>query len=182
METPHGHAGPGTAHLAETLLQTLDAEHAVLQTLHATFDVQMQALQRQAPAQLEEATVTANEQVSEMNRLRKKRERQMRLLGRVLTPSTEGATLQDLARALADTHEPLSTQLQTARTQLRAQAAATQQRCEEVEFTLRYAAQLGHELLEAIRGLDVPPPPRVYTAHGHSVQTQSGTSFVDRVG
>lgn len=175
-------AGPAT--IAANLLSTLQEEATLLDQLRGCFDEQMDALRGQAPDRLETATQDANEIVNRMNQLRQVRLRQMRLMGRVLRLDSAPVTLAALAEALQATPDgrTVSQQLLDTRTTLRSLARTTQQQCEDLEFTLQYALQLGREMLETIKGLDTPPPTKVYTARGDARQTTTPRSLLNRVG
>ncbi len=170
--------------LVRTLIETLRQEKAELHKLEAQFGRQLKALREQQPEQQEHAMHEASESVGTLDRLRTKRERQMRLLGRVLKIEGEQMSLRQLATAV-DSHsetQPLGVDLLEARAAVFEQAKKTRLLCEQLDFALQYAVSLGREMLQAMQDLDTPPPPCVYTARGHTSRAPRPRSFVNRVG
>lgn len=170
--------------LVRTLIETLRQEQAELHKLEAQFGRQLKALQEQQPEQQEHAMHEASKTVGTLDQLRTKRERQMRLLGRVLKIEGEQTPLRQLAAAV-DSHsetEPLGGDLLEARAAVVEQAQKTRLLCEQLDFALQYAVSLGREMLQAMQDLDTPPPPCVYTARGHTSRVSRPSSFVNRVG
>jgi len=64
---------------------------------------------------------------------------------------------------------------------LQQQLQQTRQRCESLEFSLKYAIQIGQELLELLQALDQPAS-RVYTPTGQTRQASPQRSVVNRLG
>lgn len=184
MEPPVQAPPLGPAALVQPLLETLRQEDEALQVLHACFDAQLEALRQRDQEQLQQATLRVNEGLATLERLRQARERQTRLSARVLHLNEEQATLQELGQALEQQPDTafLAPHLLAAREQVRTRAAQTRLRCEEFEFALQYAIQLGREMLHVLQNLDAPPPSRVYTANGGIGQTSTPRSFLNKVG
>ncbi|GIV61753.1 MAG: hypothetical protein KatS3mg044_0619 [Rhodothermaceae bacterium] len=181
---PDTPAPQGLNTVAANLLATLGQETEALARLHACFDAHMAALQSRDAERLEALTIELNETVHGLETLRQARERQARLLQRLLRMEGDAPNLEALADALANHPGTADTvaALREARRQLREQAHRTSKRCEEYEFALQYAVRLGRETLQVLQDLDVPPPARIYTATGQTSQTQPPRSVVNRVG
>ena len=170
--------------LVKALIESLREEAADLRKLEAQFGRQLDALREQQHERQEQAMHEASETVGTLDRLRAKRERQMRLLGRVLKVEGEAPSLQQLAAAI-DSHPetgPLGADLLEARAAVREQAQKTRQVCEHLDFALQYAVSLGRDMLQAMQDLDRPPPPCVYTARGNTSRAPTPRSFVNKVG
>jgi hypothetical protein len=174
----------GAVSMASALIATLRAEREALERLTMHFDEQIEAIRNRLPEALDLATELANDEVNALASLRQTRERQMRLLGRVLHADTDTVTLHQLADLLARTAgaSTVGFDLLDARAHVRDQAHATRVRCEELEFALQYAARLGRELVHALHGLDAAAPTRVYTARGNAALATAPRPFVNRVG
>lgn len=175
---------PGPVELAGTLVEALGQEQGLLEQLAGQFDLQLEALRHRRHDLLEQATLDITDVTHRLDRLRKQREQKTRLLGRALQVEGFEAPLAQLAEMLASrTGGAHGNNLLEARAALRAQAQATQARCEEAEFALKHAAQLGRDLIEATQGLTTPPPTRVYTAKGAAAPSAgSRHAFLNKVG
>ena len=173
----------GPASIAAALLGTLQEERDTLGRLCLRFEDQLRALREHRHDLLEQATTLSSEEVCKLAGLRTARERHMRLLGRVLHLESEGHSLSVLASRLdaLDQGKRMSAQLLALRRELREKAAESQQRCDELRFTLQYATQLGREMIRALHGLDAAAPGRVYTAAGGAVNSESH-HFLNRLG
>ncbi len=182
--TPEPMNTNGLLTVAGRLLETLRREEETLARLHETFNEQIEALRHHRHEALESSTAEVNEAVHAMEGFRKARERQARLLGRLLHLEGDDASLERIAGALEDLPEAAGAAqgLREARAQIHERARQTRQRCEEFEFALQYAVKLGREMLQVMQDLDVPPPARIYTATGHATQTSQPRSFVNKVG
>ncbi len=182
--TPESTHSNGLAAVAGRLLETLRREEETLAHLHATFDAQIEALRRHRHEALASSTGEVNEAVHAMEGLRKARERQARLLGRLLRLDGDDVSLERLATALEGHAEAAEAapMLREARAKIHERARQTRKRCEEFEFALQYAVKLGREMLQVMQDLDVPPPARIYTASGDATQTAKPRSFVNKVG
>lgn len=170
--------------LVKALIEALREEEAELGKLEAQFQRQLDALREQQHERQEQAMHEASETVGTLDRLRTRRERQMRLLGRVLKIEGEETSLRQFAAAI-DSHpatEPLGADLLEARAAVREQAQKTRQICEHLDFALQYAVSLGRDMLQAMQDLDRPPPPCVYTARGNTSRARTPRSFVNKVG
>jgi len=174
----------GLTPVTNNLLETMQQEQAALSRLDDFFEQQLDALRERRNDLLEQTTQEVNEQVHALERLRQARERQARLLGRVLKLDGETAAVKDLAEALRGREggKALAHQLLEARTAIRERAERTRKRCDDFEFALQYATRIGREMLQVIQELDTPPPARLYTASGDPTHTKTPHSFLNRVG
>lgn len=179
MSTP---TPTGPLAIAQTLQQTLAAETDALQMLHDVLVRHLDAVRTRQTAQMEEASDATHEAMASLQGARLARERQMRLLARVLALD-EDAPLPALAEALQAQPEGAATArtLLDCRTCLRALADATRQRSDELEFTLDYALRLSREMLLAAQGLQAPPPAGMYDATGHSMSS-AAASMLNKLG
>ena len=176
--TPSGPDG-----LVHGLIETLRQEEAELARLAAHFEQQLDALRGQRQDDHEQAMHAASEAIGTLSRLRARRERQTRLVGRVLRLDGEDVTLQQLAAAV-DSHSatgPWGADLLEARAAVREQTKNTREICEQLDFALQYAVGLGREMLQAMQDLDRPPT-SVYTATGHTSRAAVPRSLVNKVG
>lgn len=188
MQTHPEHRPGAPLPLVEGLLKTMREEGEALARLTALFASHHEALGQRRQDLLEDVTNQTNEVVSTLDRLRQARERQQRLLGRVLQlasePEAASPSLTDLAAALeaqpggAD----LARQLLAQRNVLRDAASRSQGHCAEVEFALHYAMDLGRELVQALQGADPTAPARVYTAKGAPSAPSNQRSFLNTIG
>lgn len=183
METTHT-APSGLASLAENVLEALKNERSALALMSERFGEQMEALHSRKPDALEDATLAVNQEVSSLERLRSQRERQMRLLGKLLLPDTDAPTFDQIAQTLGTDKnlEGLSRQLSELQDQIRSEAREAARRCQRLEFALQYAVKLGRSMLQAVRDFDETPPNRVYTAEGQATHTTTPRALVNRVG
>lgn len=169
--------------LVTTVLDSLGRERDALEALQGGLDAQLEALRAQDRAALDAATQDVNETSARLERCRQARLRQMRLLTRVLGLDAE-ATLGDCADALAA--RPGAAEhghgLAALRADIRERAGTIQRRCEEIEFALQYAVQLGRDMLQTLQALDAPAPSRGYTATGAATTAPTHRSFLNRVG
>lgn len=178
----HG-PNPGLTGVCHNLLASLNQEAETLDRLGALFDRQLEALRGNDAETLEQATIAVNEEIHALEQHRQARLRQARLLGRMLRqPETEA--LEPLGQTLAARPDTAAQgqALLDARETVRRQAEHTRRRCDAFEFALQYAVRLGREMMQVIQDLDVPPPPRVYTARGQSSASPSSSSFINQVG
>lgn len=173
---------PGPASLAGTLLSTLQEEHAALLQLNTHFDTQLNALLARDSELLEQATHRVAEGMNDLMRLRQTRERQTRLLARVL--DVEDMSIVRLAERLREdaAAESIAEQLTHIREQVIARARETQKKGQVLGFALQYAASLGREMMQAIQGIQVPVSAAVYTAAGNMARTLPSTSYVNQIG
>jgi hypothetical protein len=183
METPNT-ANSGLSSLAENVLKALKNERSALTVMSERFSEQMDALHSRKPDALEDATLAINQEVSSLERLRNQRERQLRLLGKLLLPEADTPTFGQIARTLGATGnlEDLSRQLSEVQGQIRSEAQEAARRCQRLEFALQYAITLGRRMLQAVRDFDETPPNRVYTAEGQATHTTTPRALVNRVG
>lgn len=174
---------PGPARLVLALIDTLSEEDAALERLGAQFAHQLDALRAREAERHDAAFDEAGDALGALGRLRAVRERQMRLLGRVLKLDDGVVSLRRLAGALEQepATEALGARLLEARDQIHTRARTTRHRCDHLDFALRYVASLGHELMQALQGLDAPAPPALYTASG-ATRAATPRRLVNRVG
>ncbi len=162
----------------EALLNTLNQERETVSRLAAALAQQLDALQTNQQESLMDATDEASRAVSEMHRLRQVRERQARLLARLLR--LENPESDELAEALAAHSRPLAKRLRTAHETLRASVRATRERSDELAFALHVAAHIGREMLLAWQHIDAPS--QVYTAGGTGSDVVPPRPFVNHLG
>lgn len=170
--------------IVRALIETLHQEEVELTQLGLHFERQLDAIREQQHEQQEQSMHEASETIGTLGQLQVKRERQMRLLGRILKVEDEQTSLQELAVALAG-HPGLQTsggELLTARAVVQERAQQTRYICEQLDFALQYAVSLGRDMIQAMQDLDTPPPPCVYTAKGHTSRAASPHSLVNKVG
>lgn len=175
----------GPVSVAKALLETLEQEQEGLVQLHDQFGRQLQALRDQQATQLQHITLQISEQTSRLGRLHQMRERQMRLLGRLLgAEAGEPLSLETLAERLYPFvgSPETSRRLLEARANVIEEAERAQQRREELAFAVEYALKLGREMLHVLQDLNVPPPTRLYNAHGGTAENANPRSFVNKMG
>ena len=169
--------------LVQGVIQTLKSEEAELALLGAHFTRQLEALREQNQDQHEQALYAASETLRTLGQLRTQRERQVRLLSRVIRIEGDDLSIQQVAAAV-DSHPqtgPWGAALLEARTAVREQAEATRRICEHLDFALHYAVDLGREMMQAMQDLSGPPP-CVYTAQGHTSRAAAPRSLVNKIG
>ena len=174
----------GPAALAASLLDTLEDERQSLARLFDSFEQQIEALRQRDPKQVDEATHRTNDEVTGLARLKQSRDRQLRLLGRVLRLEGDHVSIEDVAGVLrkADETRGIGAKLVEMRRIVKQQAVRTQERCRDLEFSLQYSAVLGRELLQIIQGIETPGGTRMYTATGGTVESTGQRSFLNKVG
>jgi hypothetical protein len=174
----------GPATMATSLLETLQQEMDCLVRLYGHFDLQIEAIRRRSNKLIENTTHDTNEEVIVLARLKQARDRQLRLLGRVLRMEGDPATVGELALRLAQGPETrqIASQITKLVAKIKEQAKFTQGRCRDLEFALQYAVHLSRELLQAIQGIDQPAGGRHYTAKGGTVESAGTRSLLNRVG
>ena len=169
--------------LMHGLIETLRQEEAELIRLAVHFEQQLDALREQRREDHAQAMHAASETISTLGQLRSRRERQIRLVGRVLRFDGEETTLQQLAAAV-DSHPrtgPWGGDLLEARAALQEQAKATRRICEQLDFALHYAVGIGRDMLQAMQDLNGPSP-QVYTAQGYTSRAAVPRSLVNKMG
>lgn len=160
-------------------------EAAALNRLTDAAAGQLSALQAaEGPEGLDPHQQTTQEAVGTLEQLRTSRERHLRLLGRLLGLSETPTGLAPVVEALRERPDAQdqARDLLNARSAVRDGAEAAKNQCEALDFALRYALSLGQEMMHAISALNVPPPPKVYTARGDASAGSAPRSLVDRVG
>lgn len=171
--------------LASSLLDTLEAEHASLLRMHDHFERQIAAVRERDHDQIEAAALHTSDEVNVLARLRQTRNRQIRLLGRVLRLEKDDVSIREVAEILERSGEDdgIGMRVLGMRENIQEQAIRTQDRCRDLEFALEYSVHLGHELLEAITGIGDPSGGRHYTSDGGAVESSQGKrSILNRVG
>ena len=164
----------------DALVATLGQERDALDDLARTLELHLDALRVHHPEAMQDATDAAGHALGEMNRLRLVRERQARLLGRVL--GTDDLRSAALVAAVRPRDAALAGALAAAFEAVRARVRTTQRRADELAFALDLAVRVGRELMHAWQHLDAPAPARVYTANGASSEATPPRSFVNHVG
>jgi len=176
---------PGIASIVEALLQTMHDEADALTRLTDAAEGQLSALQvGEGPEGLNPHQEATQEAVGSLEHLRASRERHLRLLGRLLGLQEQPAGVATIVEALREqpgAHAHAS-DLLDARSAVRDGAEAAKAQCEALDFALRYALSLGQEMMQAISALNVPAPPKVYTARGDASAGNAPRSLVDRIG
>ncbi len=169
-----------TGAVIETLRQELEALVLLESALGAEFD----ALRRRDLEGMEQHAHRTTEAVSRLERIGQARERQGRLLHRMLLPMVERASLGQMIDALEELPgaEASAAELREAYGQVRRQAQFTQQQGEELAFTLQYAARLTQDVVRTLHDLQASPGLRVYTAQGCPAQAAGSRSMMNRVG
>lgn len=158
--------------VVEKLIETLQNERAALEQLAADLDEQLTLLRGQDLSDLEGCTHSTSESVAALDAITKARTRQMRLVGRILNVDGEPTlkALAEAARANPDTREA-GQRLMALRTELREQAQLVQNRSDELEQALRYAASVGRKMITFLRGGGQSPP----QAQGYNQQGASSS-------
>lgn len=172
----------GPEALVQSLIATLDDERDALRALGLQFQSQLDLIRAAAAPNGEEVADTASEVIARLGQLRAARERQTRLLRRVLRLD-EDASLTDLTVALGG-HAVLHTygaSLGRARTSVQAEARQTRRACEELDFALRYAAELGREMIQTMHDQLAPAGPQTYTSAGRTARPAS-RSLLNQIG
>lgn len=175
----------GPESLAATLLETLEEEHASLARMQDQFDRQLASIRERDQEGIEETAVRTSDEVNILARLKTTRDRQIRLIGRVLRLEGDVLSVKEITDALenAPATTEIGRRLSDLRMQIREQARLTQERCRDLEFALQYAVHLGRELLQAVQGIDTPGGGRHYTSRGSTVESTGGQrSLLNRMG
>ena len=184
MNTSSSNPKPsGPDGLVHGLIETLRQEEAELIRLAGHFEQQLDALRAQRPVDHEQAMHAASETIGTLGQLRARRERQTRLIGRVLRLDDDEIVLQQLAAAV-DSHPstgPWGGALLEARAAVRKQAKAARRICEQLDFALQYAVGIGRDMLQAMQDLSGPSP-QVYTAQGYTSRAAVPRSLVNKMG
>lgn len=174
MNIPHN--------LLQQFIETIEAELQLLGQLEQSFETQLDALRRHEHEALEQAAMTTSELVTRLERLQQKRAGKGRLLRRMLRLELSAPTEQLLAALEAHPESrPAAHTLRQLQQKLQERLRQTRQRCETLEFSLKYAIQIGQELLELLQLLDQPAS-RVYTPTGQTRQACPQRSVVNRLG
>lgn len=185
MMSQEGHNAAGPDALATSLLETLQEEHQSLLRMHDQFEQQLTGIRNQDHDLIESAALIANDEVNILGRLKQQRDRQVRLLGRVLRLEGDTVAMAAIAESLQLSEDTAvtGTDILAMRDKIRDQALQTQERCRDLEFAIEYSVHLGRELLQAIQGVDASGGGRHYTSKGGMVDDAPGArSFVNRIG
>lgn len=175
----------GLAPIVDTLLATLSEERAVLDALRAQFAQQLDALRCGTRAPLEGAMHKANDLLGRLDELRRTRERQTRLLARMLALDPGDApAVQPVAEALqARGADGAAQRLRAVRCEVRQGAADVQRQGQALGFALQYAIGLGREMLSLLYQTDATAPQATYTAAGQTTAAAAPAhSLVNRLG
>lgn len=184
METDANVQIEGALDVAEAVIEGLQREREALVDLRDRFSDQLEAVRTHDLDEVERTTLAAHEAMSRLEQLRRRRERKMRLLARMLQLE-EKPTLLQVAAALdgcADEGRPVADELRTMRRLVTEQADQTRRRCDELDFVLHYVEHLSREMLDALRGREADSSAHVYTAAGKTGRASGPSSFVNKVG
>ncbi|AEN72575.1 FlgN family protein [Rhodothermus marinus SG0.5JP17-172] len=170
------------SNILQQFIEAIEEELNLLGQLEQSFEAQLEALRRYDHEALEQAAMQTSELVTRLERLQQKRAGKGRLLRRMLKLELTASTEQLLAalEARSETQAAAHT-LRGLQQRLQQQLQQTRQRCESLEFSLKYAIQIGQELLELLQALDQPAS-RVYTPTGQTRQASPQRSVVNRLG
>lgn len=141
--------------LAEALVYTLESERAVLQLLDDDFQRQREAIRRHDFEAIEEATQRTNEHVARLETLRKTRQRQAKLLARVLELPGEDVRVAQITERLGGSL-PLSVRLERLRDDIRIRADAAQAKIDEVAYMLQRSSAPGTDSPRTMHRLETP--------------------------
>lgn len=164
--------------ISRTLGDTLGQEADALDRLDVLLGHQLAAVQAGHPEQLDALALETSTVLADVQRLRAARERQARLLSRMLKLD-ETASFDTLTGTLATHDAPSADALRTIGTRLRERAASTRRHTETLGFALRYASGLGREILQLFQG---NASGRTYNSKGAPQSTTPPRSFLNHVG
>ena len=167
----------------EELVRALEHEYEQMSALNGRLEDKLEALRNRNGEALESTTVDLSQTIRELDGLSAERTRRMSALAEVLElerPTGDLAVLADRARALGLEEE--AERLAQWRSTLQEEAERAQQLCEQVAFGLQYAAAIGQEMLEVLRGGTQDTPTSTYSANGRTDADSSNPSFVNRLG
>lgn len=167
----------------EELVRALEHEYEQMNVLTGRLEDKLEALRSRNGEGLESATVDLSQTIRELDGLSAERSRRTSALGEVLEldrPAGDLGVLADRARALGFEEE--AERLARWRKRLQEEAERAQQLCEQVAFGLQYAAAIGQEMLEVLRGGTRETPTSTYSANGRADADSSNPSFVNRLG
>lgn len=168
---------------ADRLTGALRREHEKMSVLADRLREKLEALRTRDADELESTTLDLSLAIQELDRLGERRRHRMNALGRALDLSVSQPDLEQLAEhARATDRAQMAESLRQWRTAMREQAETTQQLCEQVAFGLQYAAAVGQEMLEILRGASPEEPASTYSRDGGSEADPSSPSFVNRLG
>ncbi|MFW5972456.1 MAG: flagellar protein FlgN [Bacteroidota bacterium] len=178
MSIPRHDAAPEP--LAEALVRTLETERSILKELDDDFQLQREAIARRDFAAIEEATHRTNDHVARLDTLRKTRQRQTKLLARVLGIPGEDIRVAQITELLGG-HLPICRRLENLRDEIRAVADGAQDKIDEVAFLLQHSIDLGRDMMQAVHGVEMHAPAHAYTSAGRS-PAATPANLVNRVG
>lgn len=168
---------------AERLSDALERERTEMAVLADRLRAKLSALRSRDVDELESSTVDLSQAIQELDRLSERRRRRMDEMARALELDATQPDLEQLAlHARSIGREKLADRLVDWRQTMRDQAETTQQLCEQVTFGLQYAAAVGQEMLEVMRGVSPDGPASTYSRDGGSDGDPSSPSFVNRLG
>lgn len=168
---------------ADRLDDALERERAEMAVLADRLRAKLSALRSRDADELESSTVDLSQAIQELDRLSERRRRRMDELARALDLDAVQPDLEQLAlHARSIGREELGDRLTEWRNTMRDQAETTQELCEQVAFGLQYAAAVGQEMLEIMRGVSPGEPASTYSRDGDSDGDPSSPSFVNRLG
>ncbi|MDQ7041200.1 MAG: flagellar export chaperone FlgN [Rhodothermus sp.] len=170
------------SNILQQFVESIKAELNLLEQLEQSFETQLEALRSHQHEMLEQAAIRTSQLVTQLERLQQKRAGKGRLLRRLLHLDLAAPTEQLLAALEAHPESQAAARtLRQLQQQLQERLHQTRQRCETLEFSLKYAIQIGQELLELLQLLNQPAH-RIYTPTGQTRQTCPKRSVVNRLG
>ncbi len=173
---------PTPADLAYPLADTIRAEEDALVRLDTLVTRQLEAVRGHHAAGLDVLTTEAANASAELQKLRATRDRQTRLLARVLKLDGDAATLEDIAAALEPLNADAAHTLRSARSRVRTLAARARQNADTLGYALQYAVSLGREVIHVLQGIDSPEGLRTYTSAGQRTTAAPQRSFLNQIG
>ncbi len=173
---------PSPADLARPLVETLAAEAQALARMDALVAAQLDAVRTRQTTRLDALAIETGDAAAEMHRLRIQRERQTRLLGRVLKLDGESVTLEAVADALVPFDMDVAGTVREARSQVRTLAARTRRNTDTLAFALQYAASIGRDVIRVLQGAGDPALLRTYTKGGRHTAGTPQTSYLNQMG
>ena len=170
--------------LAESLIELLSREKAIVENMGETMTQQLIAIRSQNREGVEEATLATSREISQLMALQMDRNKQIETLTKAMGDFTNLQRLEDLAEHLMSnpaTKESGEKILELHNT-LKHTANATRERGRELTYTLQYAMHLGHSLLETVQTMSGAASVELYTAAGKREKTRPSRSFVNQIG
>lgn len=171
------------APVTDKLVETLHEKADTFEELNALFEQQLAALRDGETDTLATLTTETQECTAALEELHRRYQRRARLLVRILDLDHDDPSLRDLIEALEAHGAPeASGQLERARAAVLDQAEAAQAKNDTLQFALKHAAGLNHELLAAVQEAAVDTDRRTYTADGEAESGGGEHSLLNTIG